>query len=724
MTILDFMIFSKRSSPDRSPRRLGFFGFVGLLIGCSFGCLGCGSATAGSSTSGGGGGVVTPPPVVTTRYGTTSNIGDFGQWTITGSNLSASIDVTDSCGNTAATLSLSATCGSTVSDFGYQVCTASTFSCALGTAVPGCTVNGNPTASCASLVPANPSGTQLAIFPEQGLALFAFLPNGTGGYSLHSGYALSNNCGANLSGDYTYSRTGWGTVNLFGIIRSDATLTDVVHADFRPYSTSEDVTPFIAYDTSGTGAITFTPVSCTNGVMTLSYMNNGVTNLVNAFVTTDGLLLIDLPSGQGGLLAFNTSLAANLSDFQNLTFGGLSFPDNSGTPNFVATTTAGVSTDADGNPLLPLGAIITQVPTGQNADTTTVQTGMYLKAAATPDSTTTGSNDTGPSGGSGPTGGPGLPDYTQVPSPTPGNPGSSAYADNVLSATYPAPAAVPGLIKLGGDYVDGGRVVMSAMNVPVPGGGNMIVAMGSTYNWRTDNVPSGTLQNTGNFIVFSTGTMQPAIPLVNAVNPSNVNAVSMFNSCEGHAYPENTSPNSAKNYFYPNSTNFNTNDVLPEYAMCSGTVSQPNSEASDQTRGQTITLFCDNSSTQIRYFHVNVNPSLETNLLAQAAQPPQAPMHFNAGDQLGYAYMLNGTATVWYTSSNFDIAVSEGNNDNTEDYFSKLTPAAFAAWASRGVTSVGQSLKSPAPNCDGVFTDGFNSSGAVMGAILEFSPLN
>jgi hypothetical protein len=93
----------------------------------------------------------------------------------------------------------------------------------------------------------------------------------------------------------------------------------------------------------------------------------------------------------------------------------------------------------------------------------------------------------------------------------------------------------------------------------------------------------------------------------NVVDPNDVNQVSKFNSCEGHAYPEQNSPNSGKNYFWPNSTNFSTNTVLKEYAACDGTAGQTaqDQSADQQDRGRTLHLVCDNSSTRLRYFHVN-----------------------------------------------------------------------------------------------------------------------
>jgi hypothetical protein len=88
-------------------------------------------------------------------------------------------------------------------------------------------------------------------------------------------------------------------------------------------------------------------------------------------------------------------------------------------------------------------------------------------------------------------------------------------------------------------------------------------------------------------------------------------------------------------------------------------------------------LYCDNSSTRLRYFHINFNASL----LGQ---------HVRAGDQLGTAALL-GTgqtpSTAWQYSSNFDVAVSESNDNETVDYFGKLDATALAAWGARGLTS-------------------------------------
>ena len=177
----------------------------------------------------------------------------------------------------------------------------------------------------------------------------------------------------------------------------------------------------------------------------------------------------------------------------------------------------------------------------------------------------------------------------------------------------------------------------------------------------------------------------------NIVDPETVNAVSKFNSCAGHGFPETDSPNSAKNYFWPNSTNFSTNGQLREYAACSGIINQNSDDtaANEQDRGQTFHLSCDGSSTALRYFHL----SLATGLFGQ---------HVNAADFLGFASMVGtgqSPSATWQNSSNFDIAVVEGNDNNTTDYFAKLSPSAFAAWAPRGLTDVSQTINPGNPTC-------------------------
>lgn len=184
----------------------------------------------------------------------------------------------------------------------------------------------------------------------------------------------------------------------------------------------------------------------------------------------------------------------------------------------------------------------------------------------------------------------------------------------------------------------------------------------------------------------------PAILLsANIVDPQSVNAVSQYNACIGHAYPLPSSPNAAKNYFWPNSTNFSTTDQLALFAACDGTTTQTSSDTNDPTsvRGANMHLWCDNSSTGLRYFHIN-------------ALGGAIGRHVSAGEKLGYAVMVNAgqaPSSAWQFSSNFDVSVIEGSDSATRNYFSKLSASAFAAWASRGVTSVAQTDFGSSPTC-------------------------
>jgi|SRR5579871_646488 len=190
----------------------------------------------------------------------------------------------------------------------------------------------------------------------------------------------------------------------------------------------------------------------------------------------------------------------------------------------------------------------------------------------------------------------------------------------------------------------------------------------------------------------STAPSGPAVLLTaNIVDPATVNAVSKFNSCAGHAFPDTNSANSAKNYFWPTSTNFSTTDQIRLYAACDGTTGQNSDDtaANEQDRGKTMHLYCDKSSTLLRYFHINMAAGI-------------LGAHVNAGDFLGFASMLGTGQTpsvTWQNSSNFDIAVADGDDNATENYFSKLSATAFAAWSARGVTSVPQTINPGNPTC-------------------------
>ena len=190
-----------------------------------------------------------------------------------------------------------------------------------------------------------------------------------------------------------------------------------------------------------------------------------------------------------------------------------------------------------------------------------------------------------------------------------------------------------------------------------------------------------------------------------------VNAVSRFNSCVGHAFPQPTSPNSGKNYFWPSSAYTSSRNQLRVYAACDGTISQTASDTNDPApialgRGQSLHLYCDNSSTGLRYQEVTFVPDI-------------VGQRVRAGDLVAYANLLgNGQSpsTAWQFSSNFDIAVFEGDDSATVNYFAKLNASTFAAWSARGVTSVAQTASAGNSTCASYSSD-INNPG-----ILSFTP--
>lgn len=196
----------------------------------------------------------------------------------------------------------------------------------------------------------------------------------------------------------------------------------------------------------------------------------------------------------------------------------------------------------------------------------------------------------------------------------------------------------------------------------------------------------------------------------NVVDPQSVNAVSLFNSCVGHPYPDPASPNSAKNYFWANSTNFGTNDQLKVFAACSGTVSQTNNDTNDPSefiRGWSVHLFCDHSSTSLRYFHLTTDSS-------------HLGRHVNAGDLLGFGAMAQAgqpPSGSWQNSPDIDVAVNDGDDSRTQNYFASLDGPTFAAWSARGVTSLSQTVKPGNVTCA-------NFSGYIGSAdVFSFTPV-
>ena len=69
----------------------------------------------------------------------------------------------------------------------------------------------------------------------------------------------------------------------------------------------------------------------------------------------------------------------------------------------------------------------------------------------------------------------------------------------------------------------------------------------------------------------------------------------------------------------------------------------------------------------------------------------------------------------WYLSSNFGVAVGSSDSQ-TENYFARLSRAAFAAWSARGVTSVSQTAAASNQNCASYNSDTSNPGILVLSA--------
>ena len=428
---------------------------MGRLGNCVCLTLGAMLAAVFLTACGGGGGSsssATSSPASsktsTESYATTTSKGDYSEWTLTGDALAATWNVVGTDGSIAYTYTFTATCGAADATYGTRSCSVTTQSCADGSAT--CPTSGT--------VP-----SPFTLMEAPGVALF--VQTGSGATSqLHVGFTKdASACTEDVSGDYTMVHTGLGLTENFGIYRSDADFINIAHADFGFDSGSSTATPTVAYR-SGSGADTLTDGGCSAGVRTRSV--GGET--LRAMITHSGLFVVDLPSGQGGLLSFKTSDAATLADFASKSFGGVSFPDDSA-PLFLRGDTDAVSGDE-----VTLHA---QQTDGSGGTTTGTLHLEALTAAAAATS-------------------PAYPDFTAVP---------SGYGASPLVGDYANPAAIPGLFKIS-DPVDNGRVIMAAMKFS-----GKVIVVGMVYNYRTTTetnpatgvaFPADGLYNTGNFILF------------------------------------------------------------------------------------------------------------------------------------------------------------------------------------------------------------------------------
>lgn len=387
-------------------------------------------------------------------YSTTSNVGDYAEWTFTGSTLTATWKQISSVGAVEKTFNINADCLTFNSTYGYLSCTINS---GLSSCSPG-------TLACGSA----PSGN-FDMMEVPGVAMFVHTNDGTD--QLHVGMLKdSSGCAADVSGDYVFAKTGVGQKELFGLYRSDANFLNVTHADFKMVAGAQTTTPVVTYstsDASGAGTITLVDGGCSGGVRSRT---TGPTT-IRSMMTTSGLFVLDLPSGQGGIVSFKTANAASLADFAGKNFGGISFPDN-GSPQPLSITSAALSGST-----VPLSTVLVN---GSNL------TGVDIRPATNTTSAMAS---------------PAYPDMTAAPTT-----GSFAYSANALQATFANPAAMPGMFRIDSGLGDSGRVMLIAAKL-----NSKVVAFGFVYNWRTSGQtnpstgapysPDG-LYNTGNFILF------------------------------------------------------------------------------------------------------------------------------------------------------------------------------------------------------------------------------
>jgi len=401
---------------------------------------------------GGGGGSASSQPVSYT-YSTTSSKGDYSEWTFTGNHLNAIWDSITTAGDIAYTTTIDATCVAEDS-FGRRACTIDTIDCV------------NAAETCPTTTPTN-----LIVREVPGVALFVAIPPDT---QLHVGFAKdSTACSQDVSGDYTIISTGISLKEIFGMLRSDNDLINILQSNFgfdSPMATSTPATetPAVTYLTSAESK-TFGDEGCSDGIRV---RRNG-TNLIRAMITHSGLVVMDYPAGQGGAVGFKTANAASLTDFAGKSFSGISFRDLGESPQYVNADFSAVSSDPVSGDLVTMDVTID--------DGTAVTTGTTSLMPLTTASTATD---------------PAFPDFSIVP------PG---YDTSMLATDYPSPVAIPGMFKV--DITsDTARVLLAAMRYH-----GKAIAIGSGYNWRTTGeISSATglpftsngLFNSGNFILF------------------------------------------------------------------------------------------------------------------------------------------------------------------------------------------------------------------------------
>jgi hypothetical protein len=390
-------------------------------------------------------------------YSTTGTTGDYAEWTVSGSTLTAVWKVMNGTGAITKTLNVSATCGAADATFGYKACTVDSGSC---TAESG--------SSCAA-DDAPSAGKQFYMFEVPGVALVVKgkTESGTPAIQeqLHVGLLKDTSC-ASIAGDYTFMMTGLKKRDLFGIYRTDSDFNNITHADFgMDNGGTAATTPSVIYTTGSTGGIeTLTGSGCVDGVRTRGISGS----TIRLAATAAGAFIVDMPAGQGGLVAFKTTNAASISDLAGKSFGGIKFPDDGSAEEVIAVTTGALASGS-----VP----ITNV--AFSGGTSATNFGHFRPVTYS---------------GSWTASAPAYPNFSSVPS-------AYSSSSNALKTTYANPSTIPGMFVIdSGSFGDTGRVFMVAMKY-----NGKVMAFGTTYNHRNTNesgAPLDNIANTGAFIVF------------------------------------------------------------------------------------------------------------------------------------------------------------------------------------------------------------------------------
>jgi len=374
-------------------------------------------------------------------YATTSTKGDYTEWSINADGMVHAVwKVINNRGETDYTHTFDATCSSATAT-GLQRCNFTTVSCRAG--VLAC--------------PTLPSGSfSMMNIPD--VAIFIETDEG-GERQLHVGFVKDENaCSEDVSGDYLTMHLGLGKRDIFGLYRSDANFINIIHADFGFETSDANGHQTFSYNT-GVASTALVDKGCVDGVREREIAGG----LIRSMMTKSGLFVLDLPSGQGGMLSFKIQNSATLEDIANKNFGGYSFPDNGEAEAFSLTSSAVIDNRVNLN--MQIGV---------------ERESLRLMSLDTSDSMTS----------------PAYPSFSTMP---------TAYATNRLSSSYSTSSSLLGLYKLDG-LTDEGRVILSALKH-----NGKVVLLGSVYNYRTvtDINPAtdtpfheNALYATGSFIAF------------------------------------------------------------------------------------------------------------------------------------------------------------------------------------------------------------------------------